>query len=299
MWNINNMSGSKTIKLLFFLIVCGFSLNTYAKSKLPVDPPKSKRTTLTTKSLEDPAVKPAGSTDSLKDIVDEAKALDAETEDKENKEEKVNPYQTYKIIAIYIIGNQPRALIKNLSAPEELPIEFQAGDYLDEMQLFSVAKISFNPTARVEIVDQNGLSYVMKPKNSDDKSAPGGSKTSTTSRSLPTYFSGGSAKSKSNKADKAIAPPPVENPSATQTPHQAAQAEKPADTTAKPADTAAKPLADAATPAPSQASQSLQAVSTGASVQATPLGQSKTDTTMASPTSAASDSTRPSNPFGE
>ena len=268
-----NKFNSFVFSLILFFAGCGFSLNTYAKSKSPVEPPKSKRTIPATKPVEDPAVKPVGSTDSLKDIVDEAKALDAETKDEENKEEKINPYQTYKIIAIYIIGNQPRALIKNLSTPEELPLEFQAGDYLDEMQLFSVAKISFNPTARVEIVDRTGLSYVMKPRNSDDKSAPGGSKTSTTSRSMPTYFSGGSAKSKSNKADKATATPPVENPSATQTLHQATQTDttaKPVDTTAKSADTTAKPTADVTTPAPSQASQALQAVSAGASVQATP-----------------------------
>ncbi|GEM_PF-6622703 len=300
--------------LFFLLLVGGFSLNTYAKSKLPVNSQKSKNTIPTAKSVQNSATKPAGSTNSLKDIVNEVKAEDTETtktedEDKENKKEKIDPSRIYKIIAIYIIGDKPRALIKNLSTPEELPTEFQVGDYLDEMQIFSIAKISFNPTARVEIVDQNGLNYVMKPKSSDDKSVQGSSKTYTTSRSMPTYFSGGSAKSKSNKSDKPTATPPTEHPSAAQATHQATQADtttKPADTTAKPADTTTKPSGDtqagaatAGTPVPSQASQSLQAVSAGASLQATPMGQSKIDTTMTSPTSGASDSTRPSNPFGE
>ena len=289
------MSIIKTIRTLFLLALFAFSLNIWVQAKSPTDLSKSKKTT------------PAENKDDLKDIVDEVKAEDgvAKEEDdvakeddtaEEDKKEKIDPLQTYKIIAIYIIGNQPRALIKNLSTPEELPMEFQVGDYLDEVQTLSVVKISFNPTARVEIVDQSGFGYIIKPKNSDDKSGSVGSKTSYGSMSMPTYFSGGSAKSKSNKSDKAATTSPTES-SLTQPPPQ---------TTVQGVDAQAKPIGETSPPAASatpavgaQTSQALQAVSTGASAQVSPTGQSKTDTTMTSSTSSVPDPTRPSNPFGE
>ena len=276
------MSLVKTIRTLFLLALFAFSLNIVVQAKLPIDLLKSKKNTS------------AESKDSLKDIVDEVKAEDGEA--KEDKNEKIDPLQTYKIIAIYIIGNQPRALIKNLSTPEELPVEFQVGDYLDEMQTLSVAKILFNPTARVEIVDQSGLSYVIKPRNSDDKNTLTGSKTSYGSMSMPTYFSGGSAKSKSNKPDKATTSSPTEIPP-TQPPSQ--QAAPQGVDTAKAAGEAALPAVSATPAAAAQTSQALQAVSTGASVQASPTGQSKTDITMTAPAPSVSEPTRPSNPFGE
>ncbi len=102
-------------------------------------------------------------------------SLDKKEEDDET------PVLTYKLIAIYLIGKEPRALIKNLETPDELPKEYMVGEYVDELQKFSIAKISFNPTARVELIDRDGLSYLIKPQiseNKGDASGKGASKPS-------------------------------------------------------------------------------------------------------------------------
>ena len=101
----------------------------------------------------------------------------AEDEAQENKtdeeivqQEEINPIENYRLIAVYMVNKKLKALIKNISTPEEGTKEYRTGDYLDELQTISIAKISINPTTRVEIIDQNGLSFLLKQTtNPDDK----------------------------------------------------------------------------------------------------------------------------------
>ena len=113
--------------------------------------------------------------------------------------EKVNPAETYKLIAIYLVGKKPRALVKNTSIPEEGPKEYQEGDYLDELQTISVSRILLNPTSGVELIDQYGEDYLLKPQISEKQTAGTNQNGSTFSYgkkfgaamiSSPTYKSG-------------------------------------------------------------------------------------------------------------
>src|SRR3989338_6058601 len=104
-----------------------------------------------------------------KDVTDSSKGSDEKDSSDSSQEEEVdNPEDSFKLIAIYLVGNRPRALIKNLDKPEDPAKEFQIGDYVDESGNFAVSKILLNPTARVELTDPNGLSYIIKPRNTED-----------------------------------------------------------------------------------------------------------------------------------
>ena len=118
-----------------------------------------------------------------KDSID-TKTTDDKNSTEDNEEEVDNPENSFKLVAIYLVGNKPRALIKNLDKPEDPAKEFQTGDYVDELQTFSISKILLNPTARIELTDLNGLSYVIKEKNAD------GTNSVKSSKTLPSYFSG-------------------------------------------------------------------------------------------------------------
>lgn len=121
-----------------------------------------------------------------------------EAQDTKKEEKKEDPMQNFKLVAIYLIGGQPRALIKDLSKPEEGAKEFKIGEFLDELQTYSISKIAFNPTGRIEIIDENGLSYLIKPYNVDVKNLGSTPKTTFTNKSTPSYFSGSKSKSKKN-----------------------------------------------------------------------------------------------------
>ncbi len=271
-----------------FILMFVFSpLCIHAKSDFPLDLSKAKSTVFL---AQNSATTKSPSSDSLKDIIEEVKAEDDTKIPKvEKKKEKIDPAQSYKIIAIYIIGNEPRALVKNLATPDELPVEYRIGDYLDESQTLSISKISTNPTARVEIVDNEGLSYLIKPRSADDKGQAGskGSYGSYGSRSLPTYVAGD--KSKSKKTEKTS----TDSTAPATAPHAADASAKSADTAVKASSEAApQPAAATSSPAPAggAASTALQAVSTGASEQ----GMAD-----AMPSQGAAPDSRPSNPFGE
>lgn len=135
--------------------------------------------------------------DDLKKVID---SVESTAEEKGIKEVKVDPSQNYKLVAIYILDKEPRALIKSLANPDAGTVEFKVGDFLDEFQTISVSKISFNPTAKVELIDQDGVSYFIKPQAVSEKPGAGSSK-STYSRSLPSHFSAKTDKSKIKKTE--------------------------------------------------------------------------------------------------
>lgn len=123
----------------------------------------------------------------------------AEEVDKENIDSVEDSIQNYELIAIYLVGNEPRALIKNLEIPEEGVIEYKVGDFLSSKQIFSISKILFNPTARVEFIDKKGLSYLVKPRNIDFENLSGVPKGNFSTKPLPTYFSTKDSQNKSKK----------------------------------------------------------------------------------------------------
>ena len=215
----------------------------------------------------------------------------------ESKAEKErNPILDYKLIAIYKIENQKRALIFNEALPDDGAKEYKEGDYLDELENFSVHKIVINPTAKIEIVDKDGLSYLIRPHSVDVKSLSGGQ---AGTRSIPSQFSGGgtsikkppSSKRPSTDTDEAKAPKEKEE-STTSPPSQAASETKTTETSQEakeqPAGTdgaiqAAGKTAPGATDTSSQKSDT-------ATTTAPPSGQTSQP--------AADDlQSRPSNPF--
>ena len=146
--------------------------------------------------------------DNLK--IEESETKEAQGEPEEEKE-KFDPVQSYKLIAVYLFNKQPRALIKNLQTPEVGAAEYKVGDFLDELQTISVSKISLNPTIRVELLDEDGLNYLIKPSSESSNSGiTSGTtrKTTTGSKSVPSYFSGETRKIKAKKTatDTADAP---------------------------------------------------------------------------------------------
>ncbi|GEM_PF-4403720 len=247
---------------------------------------------------------------------------------KENiSEDEINDLiKNYKLIAVYLIVNEPRALIKNVTNPDEAPREFRIGDFIDELQKLSVSRIAFNPTARIELIDQSGFSYLLRESMRDVKDLPGSPKIpSSTTRSAPSYFSGGSsAKTKASSKKKPDAGSDTEP-----APQEKAQDTKAADTgkaSAPSTEPAAKAPSDASPPTqtqpaavpqpaaapqpvaqpaqPSQQpvspSQSLQPVSTGSSqgsVPSQPAGSQPQGSTSAPSQSKDALQDRPSNPF--
>lgn len=130
--------------------------------------------------------------------------------EKESEEEVGDQVQFYKLIAIYLINNKPRALIKNVTTPEEAAKEYQVGDYLDESQTLSISKITLTPTTRIELTDLNGLSYLIKPSVGENKGASGSSASSKSyfgSKASPSRFSGSSSKSRAKKPSEGTTPP--------------------------------------------------------------------------------------------
>lgn len=119
---------------------------------------------------------------------------DGENEKEESKADKNDELlRKYKLIGIYLIGSQPRALIKNLEETQDGTKEYQQGDFLDDALTFSVSKISFNPTARVELIDQDGINYLIKPYSLDVKNLSGSPKGNFAIKKAPTYSSGPSS----------------------------------------------------------------------------------------------------------
>ena len=218
--------------------------------------------------------------------------------------EQFNVADNFKLIAVYLIAKQPRALIKNLSIPEEGAKEFQTGDFIDEYQTIQVSKISLNPTTRVELLDQNGFAYLIKTQSFDMKAA--GSKGGGGSKIAPTYF-GGSAKSKPKKEKGTTASTQPEKQDKIQAPEQPKKEETATTVSAPPVDTTGQlpPTQTAGT-----TSQALQpTTTTTASAPAVsqksvsqPSQGSTTQTAPAQPLPQAQDSldvSRPSNPFAQ
>lgn len=119
-----------------------------------------------------------------------AAVTDADQAEKKEEEPSSDELlRKYKLVGIYLIGNEPRALIKNLENTDEGPKEYKQGDFIDEAQEFSLSKISFNPTSRVELIDQDGISYLIKPYSLDVKSLSGSPKGNFAIKKTPTYSS--------------------------------------------------------------------------------------------------------------
>ena len=293
-------------------IFCFLPLISSAQDKLPADLPRTKDLAngVNPKKLQDGSKSKKTGTD--KDVTTQSgtsssgaidKAVVSGEDENEVKDEKDDPTENYKLIAIYRIANQPRALIKNLDIPEETAKEFQIGDFLDESQTISVSKISFNPTARVEIVDQDGLNYLIKPSNVDSKGQSAISKTSTGSKTMPTYATG--TKSRPKKADT-ISPTTTGTTSSTPSTETPTTAHEKKETTGSET-TQAKPSSE--TPAaaqPPSTGQSLQAATTVSTTQtaASTAVQKAPPDTSAKPASQLApapgdslDVSRPSNPF--
>lgn len=219
-------------------------------------------------------------------------------------EEKSDPSKNYKLIAIYLIGNRPRVLLKDLSNTDEPPKEFQLGDFLDEEQTVSISKINFNPTARIELTDLDGISYLLKPQNTEDsKSAT----SSSSSLSKPTYFSSGKGKiSKRSTSTPASpvkvdnAPPPSNPPPVEQAakkdepPNNAVSAQSPAGSAPPPAQ-ALMAAPDSSAPA---AGATTLSTGSGASVTGSGPGGGSADAPKADPgMDSMGDVARPANPF--
>ncbi|OGI06737.1 MAG: hypothetical protein A3I68_08300 [Candidatus Melainabacteria bacterium RIFCSPLOWO2_02_FULL_35_15] len=240
-----------------------------------------------------------------KDVTDSSKGSDEKDSSDSSQEEEVdNPEDSFKLIAIYLVGNRPRALIKNLDKPEDPAKEFQIGDYVDESGNFAVSKILLNPTARVELTDPNGLSYIIKPRNTEDTNAAQLSKTSKS----PTYSSG-SNKIKIKRATTPSAKPAGDS-SSSGTPGETTSLESAIkNDTASQTPTAPPP----STPPPVEQPQNTQnppqqEPASSQAIQTIPGSTSQTQPAVATPPSAASmtgsggsDSidSRPKNPFGE
>lgn len=163
--------------VILFLIV---HLVSWAKESPSEFLPKTKDTISGSKKSSDKGSK---SLSSDKNVDDKNDSDDSGDSDEEELEKISDPSESFKLIAIYLVENKPRALIKNLEKPEDSAKEYQLGDYLDELQTFSISKILLIPTARIELTDLNGLSYVLKPKNTDNSTNTQSPKTSKTTPS--------------------------------------------------------------------------------------------------------------------
>jgi len=182
----------------------------------------------------------------------------AEDADKADDIEKDNPGKNYKLVAIYLIGNKARVLLKDSGQPDVPAKEYQMGDFLDEAQTITISKINFNPTARIELTDSSGISYLLKPQSTEDSKKSGSSP-----GSLPTYFSAGKNKttkrtpSSSNNytPPSPVVPPPQASSQSTPAQQEAKKDESPKqDSSPAKVDAssgqALKTIQDSATPPP-------------------------------------------------
>ncbi len=286
------MFNSKVYILSIAILFLIASLTSIAKDSISKFLPKTNNTTTENKDSE----KEDESDDELEDEEDEVN----------------NPDENFKLIAIYQVANKPRALIKDLANPEDSAKEYQVGDYLGEIQAFSISKILFNPTPRIELIDVNGLSYVIKPKNSDSPNSA--SAASMSSKPLPTYFSGG--KTKIKRATATSTETPAASPKATEKKEEGNLESAIKNDSASPS--AASAPTQASTPPPQPQNQApptqqqepssatAQPSSATAQPSSNPSGQtqpSTSDTTSMTDSMADGatpmEDTRPSNPFGE
>lgn len=251
--------------------------------------------------------KPSEFLPKTKDVTDSSKGSDEKNSSDSSQEEEVdNPEDSFKLIAIYLVGNRPRALIKNLDKPEDPAKEFQIGDYVDESGNFAISKILLNPTARVELIDPNGLNYIIKPRNTEDANAAQSSKTSKS----PTYSSG-SNKIKIKRAATSSAKPAGDS-SSSGTPRETTSLESAIkNDAASQTPTAPPPSTSPPVEQPQNTQnpppQQQESVPSQA-IQTIPGGTSQTQPAAITPPPAASmtgsggpDSvdSRPKNPFGE
>lgn len=212
------------------------------------------------------------------------------------QEEKFDPNKDYKLIAIYLISKEPRALIKDLNNTEEGPKEFRVGDYLDELQSLSISKISLNPTLRVELTDENGLGFLLKPSSGESMAATATSKGSYGSRTTPTFFTGGGSKTKIKKAPSSTTSETTSASPSTSSATTTIQAEQKVEQKEE-----AKPVGTQET-STSQSLQAVQAASqasaTGDSVKEPEAKPEPAKTTTTKPGDEGLGVSRPGNPFG-
>ncbi|MBI3308846.1 MAG: hypothetical protein HYZ79_05690 [Candidatus Melainabacteria bacterium] len=216
-------------------------------------------------------------------------------------ENEADPTQVYKLIAVYLIGKQQRALIKNDLEPEEGAKEYKTGDYLDEERTVSISRISMLPTARIELIDSRGLTYLMKPYTIDITNSRGGGKIAGSS-AFPTYSSSPSkstSSSSSSAASSAPPPAPSSSTASTTTSDSSSTAAPSSDSSsASTSITASTPSASSEQPAaaaPQPSSDSSSSPSAAPSAASSASDSSQPDSS--SPNGL--DVSRPSNPFGE
>lgn len=110
--------------------------------------------------------------------------------DKKETKEKIDPERIYKLIAVYIVDKKPKAIIESIADINDSPSgEYQVGDYLDEMKTVSISKILLSPTSRVELISNDGSTYLLKPYALDD--GKGGSSASAARRGVPSILNSG------------------------------------------------------------------------------------------------------------
>lgn len=223
-------------------------------------------------------------------------------------EEKSDPSKNYKLIAIYLIGNKPRVLLKDLSDPDDPPKEYQSGDFLDDEQTISISKINFNPTARIELTDLDGISYLLKPQSIEDAMS---ATSSSSALSKPTYFSSGKGKIKRSTSTppspvKAESAPPSNNtpPAPVAADQQAIKKDEPQNNAAPaPTNSAPPPQAQALMAAPDAAAPppaGTTTLTTGSGASATGSGPGGGSADASKPDSAMDsmgEVARPANPF--
>ena len=208
-------------------------------------------------------------------------------------ENKADPTQVYKLIAVYLIGKQQRALIKNDLEPEEGAKEYKTGDYLDEERTVSISRISMLPTARIELIDSRGLTYLMKPYTVDITNSRGGGKIAGSS-AFPTYSSSPSkstSSSSSSAASSAPPPAPSSSTASTTTSDSSSTAAPSSDSSSASTPAASSEQPAAAAPQPSSDSSSSPSAAPSAASSASDSSQASSPNGL--------DVSRPSNPFGE
>ncbi len=290
---------------VILLSIFTFDIKVFSASSLSKSLPKTKETISKDKAKSDPKKDKDSKSkkDKKEDVISEEDSALAD-----DIEEKSDPSKVFKLIAIYLIGNKPRVLLKNLSTPDDPAKEYQLGDFLDDSQTISISMINFNPTARIEITDVEGISYILKPQSEDSMSAPSG-----TSMVAPTYFSTGKAKQKRSgttppspvtppppaQNSQQTAPPPT-NPGSSPQPQAEQQVKKEEGSTTPPASAPAQSSpAEAQVGSGSGTSQSLKTINADSSSNSAPPPAPADNSPKQQPPPAmgGSDTTRPSNPF--
>jgi hypothetical protein len=287
--------------------------------------PKTKIPTSATNKILSPSPTPSQAVNVLNPTINTNISENKEKKEAVEKEEDdaKDLIKNFKLIAVYLIANEPRALIKNLANPDEAPREFRVGDFIDDLQKLSVSRIAFNPTSRIELIDQSGFSYLLRESLRDLKELPGSPKIPTSvTKSAPSYFSGGSStKTKGSSKKRSDTGGETELPAQEKAQEAKEKEADTAKTVAGSTDSAPKSPADtgssttqsqpvqpsqpsAAQPVqPTQqgsASQSLQAVSAGSSQGSAPAqaaGSQPQGSTTAPSQGKEGLQDRPSNPF--